>query len=610
MVTSYNSPMRSTSVFRNRAALCWLICVIAVSSYIAWIFIRSSGLDEQDAVSTAFMVLPCLLFTIFTYRLVQNPNLSKRLRRSWILLGIAFAANIIGDILFWLLHNPAASIADFFYVIYYSFNFAGIVLLPFTTISRKDRSMIALDIAIVLTTCTMLLWFSIVKEVQAWDAITFAVAFNLIYPVLDLTLMATAVALVQRDVEGIPRATILMLALGNGMTAFTDVSYLNIIVYDLPGLYRYYTSALMIARTILFGGLAFQYARMQMPQQPMLTRVSARHLLRGLLPYSAATVGLTLLPVAVLIDSPFSLRLTGVLFGTIGLVGIVLYRQYRVLRENVSLYEDSERARHEAETSREEAEHQRVLAEKAMAAAEEANRAKSHFLSNMSHELRTPLNAIIGYSEMLQEEAHSLQPDFIPDLQKIRASSKHLLSLINDILDLSKIEAGKMELIMERFQLKAMIKDVVTTMQPLVQKNGNALEVHTPPAPAAFFGDETRLRQILLNLLSNACKFTHQGEVRLELTEINRDSREWVVFQVSDTGIGMTREQLGTLFRAFVQADASITRKYGGTGLGLVISQRLSKLMGGQIEVQSEMGKGTTFTLSLPRISELVRVTT
>ena len=253
---------------------------------------------------------------------------------------------------------------------------------------------------------------------------------------------------------------------------------------------------------------------------------------------------------------------------------------------------------------------ERELAE-ARAAAEAANRSKSAFLANMSHELRTPLNAIIGYSEMLMEDAEDLgQEDSIPDLQKILAAGKHLLVLINDVLDLSKIEAGKIEFYLETFDVSNMIEDVISTIQPLVDKNGNTLKVNYSNDLGTMHADLTKVRQVLFNLLSNACKFTDQGTVSLDVTRESpltspRESgeikgREWLTLSVRDKGIGMTEEQMDKLFQAFSQADASTSRNYGGTGLGLAISKRFCQMMGGDITVESEYGKGSTFTIRLP----------
>jgi len=230
-----------------------------------------------------------------------------------------------------------------------------------------------------------------------------------------------------------------------------------------------------------------------------------------------------------------------------------------------------------------------------------ASQHKSQFVANMSHELRTPLNAIIGYSEMLQEEAEDLgQEEFLPDLRNIHVAGKHLLSLINDILDLSKIEAGKMELFFEHFDVASMVRDTVTTIQPLVEENANNLQVDFQDDQSAMHADLTKVRQALFNLLSNACKFTDRGTITLNVSKESINGSPWLRFRVSDTGIGMTPEQVDKLFQAFSQADASTTRQYGGTGLGLAISRKFCQMMGGDITVESIFGEGSTFTIRLP----------
>jgi PAS domain S-box-containing protein len=237
----------------------------------------------------------------------------------------------------------------------------------------------------------------------------------------------------------------------------------------------------------------------------------------------------------------------------------------------------------------------------AQRAAESANRSKSQFLANMSHELRTPLNAIIGYSEILQEEAvDDGNASYVPDLQKIQSAGRHLLALINEILDLSKIEAGKMELYLERVDVRALVEEVVTTIHPLVTRNGNVLAVERPDDAGAMQVDATKLKQVLLNLLSNASKFTEDGRIGLEVRREPGDAGDEVIFQVTDTGIGMTPEQCERLFQPFTQAESGTARRFGGTGLGLAISRRFCRLMGGDITVDSEVGVGSRFTVRLP----------
>ncbi len=236
---------------------------------------------------------------------------------------------------------------------------------------------------------------------------------------------------------------------------------------------------------------------------------------------------------------------------------------------------------------------------KATKTAEEANKSKSSFLAKMSHELRTPLNAIIGYSEMMLEEANDDgNTTRGEDLNKVLSAARHLLGLINDVLDISKIEAGKMELYIESFEIHRLVADVATTITPLVQKKGNTLYVDCPPEIGVMQADATKIRQMLLNLLSNASKFTEKGGITLA---VERDPNGQIIhLKVSDTGIGMTPEQMGRLFQVFSQADASTTSKFGGTGLGLVISRQFARMMGGDITVDSTAAVGTTFTITLP----------
>lgn len=242
--------------------------------------------------------------------------------------------------------------------------------------------------------------------------------------------------------------------------------------------------------------------------------------------------------------------------------------------------------------------------DKAKDAAETANKTKSLFLANMSHELRTPLNAILGYSEMLQEESveRQLEAEFGTDLKKINAAGRHLLALINDILDLSKIEAGKMELFLESFDVGELIAEVASTLRPIVEKNANTLHVECAPDLGVMHADQIKVRQALYNLLSNAVKFTQGGTVTVNAGREIMDGSEWMVIRVSDTGIGLSPEQIVKLFQDFTQADASTTRKFGGTGLGLALTRRFCQMMGGDVTVHSVCGEGSVFTIKLPAV--------
>ena len=233
--------------------------------------------------------------------------------------------------------------------------------------------------------------------------------------------------------------------------------------------------------------------------------------------------------------------------------------------------------------------------------AEQASLAKSRFLANMSHELRTPLNAIIGYSEIIEDEAtDSGYEEITPDLHKIRSAGRHLLSLINEILDLSKIEAGKMDLYIEQIDINKLITETVETAEAIVQEKGNELTVNINPHIMKMDTDLTKLRQVLFNLISNATKFTENGSIELTVDQYFVQNQRWVSFIVKDSGIGMTEEQKQRVFNAFAQADNSTTRRYGGTGLGLAISQTFCQMLGGSISVNSMPEKGSTFYVNLP----------
>jgi signal transduction histidine kinase len=234
--------------------------------------------------------------------------------------------------------------------------------------------------------------------------------------------------------------------------------------------------------------------------------------------------------------------------------------------------------------------------------AESASQTKSAFLANMSHELRTPLTAIIGYSELLREESTDLDRDtLISRLEKIEVSANHLLGVINDVLDMSKIEAGRTELYLETVNVRELIDNVLITAHPLVENSSNDLNLELAPALGSITTDQAKLRQVILNLLSNAVKFTSDGRITLSVRrETGTDQTDWLYFKICDDGIGMTSSQMENLFRPFMQADSSTARNYGGTGLGLAISQRFCQMLGGKITVNSQLGQGSCFTVHLP----------
>jgi signal transduction histidine kinase len=301
------------------------------------------------------------------------------------------------------------------------------------------------------------------------------------------------------------------------------------------------------------------------------------HLFRG---YGLGAVDFLFKPVA-----PEVLRSKVKVFVELDRKAFVLERLAEEIRELNANLEEEVRKR-TAELSR------------AQLAAEAANQAKSRFLADMSHELRTPLNAVIGYSEMLEEEAEERGvAEIVPEVGKIRGAATHLLRLINDILDLSRIEAGKVGVETETFDIDSMLREVADAAQPMIQKNGNKLELHGLEPPTRMTSDQTKVRQCLLNLLSNAAKFTHNGRVAVHVTR-GDDS---IVFRVSDTGTGMTSGQLQRLFEPFSQVHGGASAaSAGGTGLGLAITRRLCELMGGEVTVESEVGRGSVFSLLLP----------
>ncbi len=273
----------------------------------------------------------------------------------------------------------------------------------------------------------------------------------------------------------------------------------------------------------------------------------------------------------------------------------------KVTTEAKNFRAEAQKGRLQVQKTRVEIQKHKLESQRAKVQAQVANQAKAQFLANMSHELRTPMNAIIGYAEILQEDARDRgEIDIIPDLQKIHGASYHLLDLINNLFDLSRIQSSQMELYIETFDIAPMVQDVVSTVNPLLEKQSNILKVEYDNALGTMSADLTKVRQNLLNLLSNANKFSKQCTINLNVSRERSEGFDWIVFQVIDHGIGMTPEQIQKLFHAFSQVDSSPTRKYGGSGLGLAITKQFTEIMGGDVSVESQFGQGSTFTIRLP----------
>jgi len=269
--------------------------------------------------------------------------------------------------------------------------------------------------------------------------------------------------------------------------------------------------------------------------------------------------------------------------------------------ETKNFRSESQKSRLQLQKARVEIQKFKLEYQRAKVQAQAANQAKTQFLANMSHELRTPMNAIIGYTEILQEDARDKgENEFIPDLQKIHGASYHLLDLINNLFDLSRIQSSQMELYLETFDIAPIVQDVVVTITPLIENNNNILKLECDSALGTMTADLNKVRQNLLHLLSNANKFSKQNTILLEVTREVAEDIDWIIFRVTDRGIGMTYEQIQKLFQAFIQVDPSTTRKYGGSGLGLAITKQFCQIMGGDISVESEFGQGSTFFMRLP----------
>lgn len=527
-------------------------------------------------MSIIFLNLSYILFVWFGIQMLLRHGMLPRLRLSWMLLVVAAVFFVIGETIFYLKGRPQLSAADFFYLAYYLLHVPGILLLPFVAINRREKSLLSLDLAIVLLALLLLLWYFLINSVLSWAAARdYAAMANMIYPVLDLLIVACAVTLIQRDVEGLHPLALLWIAVANCLASLSDIYFVYISLHDSAYQIKLSNAFYMLLRFFVLLAMAFQITSLEYPGFAPGFSPSKR-VLRVALPYLASAMILILLAIVLGSHDTIKLNLRGVLFGTLGLIAFVLYRQYIMLRENMFLYSQAREAHEEAES---------------------ATRAKAEFLANMSHEIRTPMHGLIGMSELLLTSGLSEPMRAIAGT--LRDSAHSLLSVTNDILDFSRIESGKLQLESNPFDLRLCVEEAMNSFREEGAKKGLHLFCSiSGSVPPMVLGDEMRVREVLVNLIGNAVKFTDHGEVEVSVSAARKqEGLHEIEVCVRDTGIGIPEDQQRGLFQSFGQPDSS-KRKYGGTGLGLTISNRLCELMRGRMWVVSQPGKGAAFSFT------------